>query len=356
MSYDITIPSSFDSEKIRLFEVDEDLLSRLSNGSTQLVMRGDGASEAVLCSSNTTYLLRTVESTNTTLLFRQHQNIDPKEKHGTNIIPEAVSSVDHHIELVKIQPKLQMLRTMLYECPYRGSNEMEGEGNRYSRDDLRKRVQASDAEVEEALKDLGAFEIQGHLRVFAPEYESELTDTILAEIASNDMQIDGFSEESVTDAVENGSGGEIDRGDIRLCLRNFTKNSQRPKCLALDPQRVAVHKANQLFKIKKIWNLDDFIAQWEAYMPHGLGAPQLDFIGGVAITDKNSIEHYPKWQLAGDQRTRIRQLFQKKQFWKTQEIAPYVSDIVPPGATTDQFMLKVARMRKTSAGDVWGAS
>ena len=61
--------ADFDANEIELLELPDDLLRRAREGE-ELVFKGGPDEEAVLCTSDATYLLKRVETSNTLLLMR----------------------------------------------------------------------------------------------------------------------------------------------------------------------------------------------------------------------------------------------------------------------------------------------
>ena len=61
--------ADFDANEIELLELPDDLLQRAREGE-ELVFKGGPDEEAVLCTSDATYLLKRVETSNTLLLMR----------------------------------------------------------------------------------------------------------------------------------------------------------------------------------------------------------------------------------------------------------------------------------------------
>jgi sister chromatid cohesion protein DCC1 len=61
--------ADFDANEIELLELPDDLLQRAREGE-ELIFKGAPDEEAVLCTSDATYLLKRVETSNTLLLMR----------------------------------------------------------------------------------------------------------------------------------------------------------------------------------------------------------------------------------------------------------------------------------------------
>jgi len=97
-------------------------------------------------------------------------------------------------------------------------------------------------------------------------------------------------------------------------------------------------------------------------MPYGM-TPHPDMLRGHAIIeatiptelDKSGKQwsYFPLNALVADARQRLRQLFQKRERWSLEAIAPYIADLPTPGQPMDQFLLKNTRVVNTAEGPLY---
>ncbi|WIA31014.1 hypothetical protein OEZ86_001054 [Tetradesmus obliquus] len=128
-------------EDLKLIELDEHLLDAIKND--QVLIKGDKGDDAVLCTSNKTYALKLVETTNSLLLLPPQEELDedfaavpsltPPDARDAARIPDvglqtqlqknavakdypaltATATAKAHIELVEVAPRLDMLPQLL---------------------------------------------------------------------------------------------------------------------------------------------------------------------------------------------------------------------------------------------------
>ncbi|KAH9245043.1 hypothetical protein BASA81_017499 [Batrachochytrium salamandrivorans] len=184
------------SQDFKVLECPPELVAYLQSYKT-LIIRGEDNDEAVICTDNSTYCLRQVETSNTMMLIKhlpQKRSLSPLSTRPlsnnqpsnafTSCFPDtridAVSDIifthSNYLEVVRIPPKLDRLAMLLAKCPYGGPEEEQRRQSRsdvvsddtgsipvtvYAMADFLHEVQASEAEIRLYLDETGAIEIDG---------------------------------------------------------------------------------------------------------------------------------------------------------------------------------------------------
>ncbi|KAG0007090.1 hypothetical protein BGZ65_008905 [Modicella reniformis] len=109
------------------------------------------------------------------------------------------------------------------------------------------------------------------------------------------------------------------------------------------------------------WKLEDFMYAWEKSL-HGHFRTDLAFLAGECIVeadrapDRNLIlryiRYFSKSHLPNDPATRFTALFEIKSKWESQEIRPFLRDLVLDEKKLDVLLLKHARSVKQPGGEV----
>jgi hypothetical protein len=90
----------------------------------------------------------------------------------------------------------------------------------------------------------------------------------------------------------------------------------------------------------------EFLVKWDQLVPFGLARPSIEALSGLAIVTElvggTFLRWCPHWQLASEPGRRFEQLFAAKPRWPQSELAPFVSELVPPGTSIDSFLLRFA--------------
>lgn len=145
---------TFAVDGLRLMEVSDEVLKDMEAGDVYEI-RGEEGDTAVLVSEDRTYALKAVETSNTQYIL----SASPASYGSQEYI---VSSVSQHLELIHAAPRTYMVKRLL-QSVYLTEEEIES-GNAkatYTLNELKNRVQASNAELNQCLIDMGAVEYQG---------------------------------------------------------------------------------------------------------------------------------------------------------------------------------------------------
>lgn len=385
-------------------EISESLLPDILNGT--LIMKADAESEVVMCSDSKTFALKKVETTNLQLLIRDtalpaagdqmdisDQNHEPNlmsppglqtqlVKLGSSKTPPLIVEATNgeHIEVVEITPKLGIVERLLSSSPpYDGNDEEEEEAvasSLYTLSALEMKIHASRNEILEELSALNAVDFNGHYRLIAPSYLTEVLalitftcrekgwdpltsipskslalilakDSYRPEIVMHCLRMFGSkspSDPMVMGEAEGGGGGE---------------DGVEGERWALDEAKVCLHYARIILEKdpNQMPLLTDFMEAWTlAVRDHGF-EPRSEWLtshGEALLVGKGAtvqVKHFPVCRLQKDPARRFLQLFEQKSKWTQEELQPYIHDLRVPGCASGALLLKFARASQATPSD-----
>lgn len=356
-------------------ELPNDVLEALKKGD-RIVIRGDPGDDAVLCTGNRTYELKVAETSNALLLSPDlclPSNSQFQSFADGSLAPSQVTAcLGNYYELRLCQPKTQKLRELLSECPYRGP-EYESEQidmnsmqplpesvqkkrkgpQKYTFEELKDRVQASDAELLGSLEQQQACNVDGFWRTFDPDYRDRVFQSILTLLEEEDWSYSKIPLEGCLSkllqlepsfAIEHclkcyGTAFTDDLGEV------FYKLSEAKVCQFYG--ELILRPAGK-------FNYHEFMKSWQDSVPEGM-LTSLHQLEGVALTDMNAtppvIWFYPVTALPQDPTERFNRLFALREKWTQSDIEPYIRDLETSSQSLKALLLKHARMSTGPKGE-----
>ncbi|KAI9021100.1 sister chromatid cohesion protein Dcc1 [Hyaloraphidium curvatum] len=340
---------------VHLLQLPPELVDIIESHST-IALRGDPKDEAHLVAGNATFLLRSVQTSNTTILVapvRGHDVADtlfaPSDetdaRYGTLLLTSS------YIEVLPTAPKVARVKTLLEQVPYRGPDEELEEAVGYSIAELQNRVQASDGEIEQVLRDMDAIAIEGRWRVLDPEYMQAVVAMIIDSAVADGLDLESLDlDQAVSASLDSGYPDEV----LEHVFRNFFQRIEGG-AWSLDVRKLTKFTGLHLLGQKNRMEKDEFLRLWG--QKPGVEQPSLDLLKGFVLVDEvhprqaeQMITFFPKTDLSLDPATRFRQLFDRRQRWSESEFVPFVEDLAPTKKALDALLLKFARV--SSAGGV----
>jgi len=203
------------SDEYKLLELPQSILETLVVGNS-VAIRGDHQDEAVLCTDKATFDLKVAETSNSLLLV-PHCALPKDEEFKSEVSPlvhkEVSSCHTMYFEVKQCRPRLEKLKYLLNENPYKGSEDDlnpddQSEGsltnrpNRYTFVDLLSKVQASETELLEALKKIKALEIDGYWRLLDTDYKEKVVVRILTLLEEMDWNYEAVPMKECCDILE----------------------------------------------------------------------------------------------------------------------------------------------------------
>ncbi|KAL3685004.1 hypothetical protein R1sor_003026 [Riccia sorocarpa] len=367
-------------EHYKLLEVDEAILQELlENG---LTIKGGQEDEAVLCTMKATYAMKFVSTSNTVLLVppsEPTQRVDDNAAAKSDFREEkeskselgVVATASGHIELVEIAPKMEKLKALVSQRPFRDDEigmdydddieETECSGRLVTWDELSASIQASDSQLKEELKKLGAAEIGKYWRTVDPGYMQNLLEILLNTAVQDDWSLKALREAEVVRRLE---GDGFPPQVVVSCLEKFgvqvqpasgedgstshetAHGGQETAVWALDEGKICGQYAKILLSMKPKWKVEEFIEEWGLITPSWT-APHIDMLRGEVLVEKIGMEswlhEFSSSLLPTRPDARFSALFSRRSKWEWEDLEPYLRDLKIPGQSVEAMLLKYTR-------------
>ncbi|PWN18577.1 hypothetical protein BCV69DRAFT_284885 [Microstroma glucosiphilum] len=359
-----------------------------------LVINGRHGDEAVLCTADKTYALREITQSNSLLLCSlvapQHSSGSFTESKGEGEGqgekgPRLClkSNVSQMLELVPVVPRLERIVELLQGSMYEGEvEEKRKKGQRrYTPQEVRSVVQASDAEVQRGYDEHHVVLLDGQMRLLSPAYLHSLLLSLLLIIdsnaylpndvplqdAMNALREDHQVREEVAEAIlcrwfgqqkqtingsGNGSGGEV-----------VVKEGSTTR-VALDGTKLARFIGEQLLReASQPMLLSTLMSTWSKQLGDSFQSyaslPLLDSLyllhpapplptgsSSTATATPRRIEHFPRSALPVAPAPRFQALFTARPSWTLQDLAPFIEDLAVDAKRREALLLRFARAKR----------
>lgn len=347
----------------KLLELPSDLCnlveSSLDNAtSLSFSIKGQENEEAVLCTQDRTYTVRSVVLSNTILIVKSS---DP----GGNSV-DIRDQVNNILELAPCVPKLQkldlLLKGKIYDENLAGmeiDSETTGTGLTYEQAKLD--IQASDKELVRALKDRRILVINGELRPITPGYLLQILELVLTILVSLSLPHDAAPVDELSSILANDH--EVSQTVTKQIIAWFGEVEDDK--WKIDVQAVVREMGLNLLREHRHEPIaeDLLLTKWKSCVGDTFqSAISLDLLSGNYIkSNENSVSectvltYFPASTLPADPAARFADLFLARPRWKGDEISPFLNDIAVDKKERDKLLLKYCRAI-TEAGSVWYTS
>ncbi|CAH3173248.1 unnamed protein product [Porites lobata] len=357
------------NDEYKLLELPPNILESLNTGDN-VTIRGDHQDEAVLCTEKATFDLKMADTSNSLLLVPEcilFKDEEFQSEVSPLVFREVSSCHTTYFEVKHSRPRLEKLKYLLSENLYKGpENETNLEDiaeenitNRntlYTLSDLLSKVQASKAELIDALMKMEALEIDGHWRLLDADYKEHVVVRILSLLEEKDWSYEAIPAKECCDILE-----ELEpRNILEHCLNCYGEITDMDS----DTGEGTVHYrfledkicrfyAEYLLRQAGRFNYHEFMESWLQSVPEGMSTKS-EHLSGIALTDMKSIPpviwHFPASELSDDPALRFMKLFKVQPKWTLEEIEPYIRNLVAPGQSLNALLMKFARSSKDATG------
>ncbi|EMR09226.1 hypothetical protein PNEG_02562 [Pneumocystis murina B123] len=323
------------SDKIMLMEIPEDIYEFLMAKKTGYLTLKSGydRNNTVLCTSSKTYLLRNVTQTNSLLLFQ-------KENDGFSLLKDAKS----YLEIVSTPVRIN-LNHLAYV--YDGYNlDVPDSTQLYTHFQVKRRIPASDEEIENAFVHSMCLFINGYLRQLSFDYAFHILQLILAYVQEEDIPLDALKFDSLMLNI-----GSDEREDVvELVLRRFSKSKTEP--YAIDGRSIAQWIGIHLLSRHKSAPIssEKFIEKWKSTIPEPFAVHvELSLLEGqYLVIEPSTIQYFPEDTLPMDPAMRFRELFLIRPKWNLSDILPYIRGLATDETKVDALLRKFTRKQTLS--------
>ncbi|KAF8205052.1 sister chromatid cohesion protein Dcc1 [Pholiota molesta] len=356
--------SSNEADSFKLVELPPDLTALIENAinneeDISLTIKGQPNEDAVLCTGDKTFAMRSIGLSNTILVVTPVQ-----DDYASNFANDALAirdQVSEIMELIPAVPKMHKLTGLLRERQYDDSSEddiYEEDGTQihYTYDDARAEIQASDAELDKGLKDRRILIINNELRPIKPEYLNRLLELILNLLISLSMKYTSVSVEQLSSVLADGHEvpravstqimawfGELKDGRWKMDVGSVVRE------LGLGILRN--HRHDPISQ-------GDLLLRWKTQVGDtfeslvSIGLLEGNYIESETINygDNLTLKYFPASDLPVDPAARFSDLFLTRKKWKGEDISPFLSDIAVNSKERDKLLLKYCRTVTESGG------
>jgi len=359
----IFFDDDLDNDGVRLLELDGDLLKDLEAGEA-VTVKGEDDENCVLVTDEKTYELRSAETSNLLLVARDFVTKDRLKAdqddatglYGSVEFPLVRAMFSEYLETRPIKPKLQKLRTLLEENPYRGAVEEKDEtrgGRKFAKRELVEKVQSSRVEIETELVRLNALEIDGYWRLLDSDYFNSVLGHVLNLIDENSWPLDAVPVEEVLAVLK-----ELEPEEVILNVLETIGEERKPAndddgdtdsrlLFRIDQMKVAVNFAQVILQKAGRFHLDDFMSVWSCSLPENFDKPNAEMLRGMALVDAKSVppsvSYFPKADLPEDAASRFDFLFRTREKWTREDIEPYLADLTTAKLDVGAILMRHAR-------------
>lgn len=301
------------------------------------MIRGQPDEDSVLCTQSKTYAVKFVGSSNSVFLIPPSDqsefsdnimDCDQKDE-NQQVVASVFKVAPGSMELTEVAPRLDKLKMLLFENPYRAEEDIEMEDleaiNRglYKWDDLVDRVQASDDELRSGLQAHSAVEIDGYWRVVDEKYMDMLLRMLLHSSVLNDWSLDALNEDEVVSVLQS------DGFPCKLaehCLHVYGNKVDNGCVWKLNERKVCVHFARQILRGEKR-KMESFMEEWMRKIPEGMQA-SFDMLEGEVLTERHGantwVRAFSVSSLPSAPAERFAILFKERLKWEWKDLEPYI--------------------------------
>ncbi|KAN0025395.1 hypothetical protein ACTFIU_003656 [Dictyostelium citrinum] len=359
----ITFSSDYPDTDYRFLEANQEILDQIKNNK-KLVIKGSLKDEAVLCTDDKTFTIRAGHTSNSMLLVSKDSN-------------KIKVALQYHLELTEIQPKLNVLKDLLYSKAINNSLDFEDVDENslgFSFDEINDRIQSSEKEIQQYLLKLNTLIYKNRYIILSENYEFKILELILSEATIGAWKLDNIP---IDKCIENIRAPEF---VIKHCLQLYSKQKSSPtltssttttttnnnneeinneNICSLDFNKVCIFRAKQLLTLSNKSNMkfEEFMDNWKDTLPVEI-QPNFSMLKGIAILitsptnpKEKSVKFINESTLPSIPKARFKELFQISTRWTIDDIEPFIKSTIPPGNSLEQFILTYSRPITTSTGE-----
>ncbi|KAH9056583.1 sister chromatid cohesion protein Dcc1 [Lactarius vividus] len=340
----------------RLVELPPDLckLIESSTGELKLAIKGGVDDDAVLCTSERTYNIRSVVLSNSVLVISP-----PSDADGNSDQVVIQDSLNELLELVPTVPRLHRLNTLLKEHVWEEGHEEEDENfgaanqKRFTVDQARAELQASEQELTQALREKHVLILDGRshvLRPLSPSYLRKILELLLMHLVSLSQPHDAASVQELSQPLEDEH--EVKREVTLQVMRWFGQVDAANRLWKVDVEKVVRQVGLGILRQHKNDPVpeDEFMTKWNTAVGDTFtSSTSLQLLTGNYLCTPSPfcsstvLSYFPCAELPVDPVARFSDLFLTRPRWKVEDIVPYLSDIAVDSKDLDKLLLRYAR-------------
>ncbi|KLO14630.1 hypothetical protein SCHPADRAFT_872384 [Schizopora paradoxa] len=351
-TFNISFPSRSDEGKYKLLELPKELVALIESNIDDnsyvwsLSIRGTGEDDAVLCTGEKTYLMKAVTLSNAYCILTPSQE-DGREA----VISDTVKQI---VELSPTIPKTFKIKVLLRDQIYEeGREEVDSEVQTKwkSHSDVRRAIQASDKELEQALRSKRILNLNGYLRPLAPSYLNTALELMLNTLVSLNAPKDSVPVVDLVEVLQ--SDHDISR-DVMLQimawfgeLGDALNSISQTTTWKMDVHAVARQIGLGILSRYREASIttSEFTSQWRTALGDSFeAAADLALLKGNYIRlQATTLKYFSAEDLPATPQERFADLFLTKSSWELDEITPFLEDIATDNKERDKLLMKYTR-------------
>ncbi|KAI0302768.1 hypothetical protein BC826DRAFT_1089810 [Russula brevipes] len=364
----------FSPEKVpfgsfRLLELPPDLCKLVESSVDDiwlsLMIKGGPEDDAVLCTSDRTYNIRSVMLSNSVLVVSPRSDVDGSEDQV--VIRDSLNEL---LELVPTVPKLHRMNVLLKGHEWEEGHEEDDSdsfstrafsrrsGKRFTLDEARMELQASEQGLAQVLKEKHVLIIDDALRPLSPSYLHKILELLLMHIVSLSQPHDAAHVLDLSRSLEYEHG--VRREVTLQVMRWFGEVDAAGEVWKMDVEKVV--RQVGLGILRRICSdpisEDEFMEKWNTAVGDTFAShTSLKLLTGNYLCEPSPFSSstmlsyfFPCAELPTDPATRFADLFLTRARWRAEDIVPYLSDIAVDTKDLDKLLLKYARALTDKSG------
>ncbi|KAJ4478207.1 sister chromatid cohesion protein Dcc1 [Lentinula aciculospora] len=358
--------------------LEESLSSEGGPSASSFYIKGQPGEDAVLCTQDKTYAIRSVSLSNSILVVTSPPDSDVSSESEDNSFPNIIIRDQLHeiLELTQAIPKLHKLNTLLKGREY-GEDEEDNDdgmnveqvhdGSQDIRDftytDAQAMIQASEAELNRGLRERRILRINEILRPISSSYLNKIIQFILNTLAALSLDHDSVPVEKLCTTLADEH--DVPRIVSVQVMGWFGSVSELEGRWKMEVDAVVREAGLGILKDAQDRSLDrdNLISTWKDLVGDKFASSvSLDLLAGnyliapaAPYSDHQVVKYFSISSLPVDPAQRFADLFLTRSKWKNEDIVPFLSDIAVNSKERDKMLLKYARAT-TNAEGVWYTS
>ncbi|EIW62603.1 uncharacterized protein TRAVEDRAFT_112797 [Trametes versicolor FP-101664 SS1] len=372
-----------DTGSYKLLELPPDLCKLIEGASDesnvpQLTIKGASDEDAVLCTAEKTYTVRSIVLSNSVLVVTRdpedaEAEADNDKERVDVVIRDQLCEI---LELIPSVPRLHKLNGLLRGREYDEGHEdaeamsEDDEDNsprrkrsKFTYDDARKTIQASDVELDKGLRDRRVLLVKDELRPIAPSHLTKILECLLINLVSQSLPYTDAPLMPLIHALEDDH--DVPRDITRQVMSWFGRidEGQLGSTWEMDADAVVreiglgilrAHRDDPILE-------GEFLQQWRKAVGDTFEERvALALLSGNYLTSADAfsdppaslLTYFPSAALPVEPGARFAELFLARPRWKGDEIAPFLADIAVDSKERDKLLLKHARALTDPQG-IW---
>ncbi|KAI0779946.1 sister chromatid cohesion protein Dcc1 [Fomes fomentarius] len=364
-----------DTGTFKLLELPPTYTNRSSLGTIHLTIKGAPDEDAVICTADKTYTVRSVVLSNSVLVVTPEGGAaECEEDDGFAEEVFIRDELNEIIELVPSVPRLHKLKSILrgneYDEGHEDEDDMDSDDesepgstkqHRCTYEEARSTIQASDAELDRGLRERRVLILNGDLRPIAPSHLTTILELILTNLVSLSLPHMAVPVSTLLAALEDEH--DIRRDVARQVMMWFGSNQDESGTWGMEVDAVVREIGLGILRAYRDEPVPErsFLEQWRKAVGDTfedkvvlwlLSGNYLTSTDALSAPPKTLLTYFPSSELPVDPGARFSELFLARPRWKADEIVLFLSDISVDSKERDKLLLKHARAITNSEG-IW---